>query len=309
MAINADTLLDRLYLKSQITKWRILALVCAVIALIAASERFNHHSPIEKDFVARLTLDGIITDDQKLYTLIDDLGENSKAKAVILWLDTPGGGAVGGEETYLHLRELSKKKPVVAVMRSLAASAGYMIALGADRIYAREGTITGSIGVIIESAEVTELAEKLGIKPVIIKSSPLKGSPSPFEKATPEANRAIQDVINDFYGRFVDIVAERRQLPREKVVLLADGRVYSGKSAFQNKLIDAIGGEDDAMKWLVENQKIKQGLDIKDVSEEADSDWFESLTQSMAKSIGTKFFEKSSLGLDGLSAIWHPVIH
>ena len=309
MAINADTLLDRLYLKSQIAKWRILALVFAVAALIVAGERFGHHSPIEKDFVARLTLDGIVTDDQKLYTLIDDLGENSKAKAVIVWLDTPGGGAVAGEETYLRLRELAKKKPVVAVMRSLAASAGYMIALGADRIYAREGTITGSIGVIIESAEVTELAEKLGIKPIIIKSSPLKGSPSPFEKATPEANRAIQDVINDFYGRFIDIVAERRQLPREKVVLLADGRVYSGKSAFQNKLIDAIGGEDDAMKWLVENKKIKQGIDIKDVSEETNSDWFGDLTQSMAKSIGTKFFEKSSLGLDGLSAIWHPVIH
>ena len=305
MAINADTLLDRLYLKSQITKWRVIAVMLAVLVMIVSAERFNTHSPIEKDFVARLTLDVIITDDQKLYTLIDDLADNTKAKAVILWLDTPGGSAVAGEEVFLRLRELSKKKPIVAVMRSLSASAGYMIALGADHIIAREGTITGSIGVIIESAEVTELAEKIGIKPIIIKSSPLKGSPSPFEKTTPESQHVIQEVINDFYNRFVDIVAERRQLPREKVVLLADGRVYSGKSAFQNKLIDAIGGEDDAMKWLVAQKNIRQGLDIKDISSKDDSGWLESMSQS----ISGKFFEKSSLMLDGMTAIWHPNTH
>ena len=305
MAINADTLLDRLYLKSQITKWRILAVVFAMLVLIVAGERYNTHSPIEKDFVARVTLDGIIMDDQKLYDLIDDVGDNPKAKAVIVWLDTPGGSAVAGEETFLRLRELSKKKPVVAVMRSLSASAGYMIALGADYIFAREGTITGSIGVLIESAEITELAEKIGVKPIIIKSSPLKGSPSPFEKATPEANRAIQAVIDDFYNRFVDIVAERRGLPREKVVLLADGRVYSGKSAFQNKLIDAIGGEEDAMKWLVEKKNISQDIDIKDISKKDDSSWLDGLTQSIAGN----FFIHSSLGLDGMSAIWHPHMH
>ena len=93
---------------------------------------------------------------------------------------------MGGEETFLKIRELAAKKPVVAVMRSLTASAGYMVAIASDHVIAREGTITGSIGVIIETAEVTELAEKIGIKPVIIKSAPLKGSPSPFEKATPE---------------------------------------------------------------------------------------------------------------------------
>lgn len=302
MAINADTLLDRLYLKSQITKWRILAVILAILLVIISAERFNTHSPIERDFVARLMLDGIIMDDQKLYKLIDDVAENPKAKAVILWMDTPGGSAVGGEEVYLRIRELAKKKPVVAVMRSLSASAGYMIALGADHIIAREGTITGSIGVIIESVEVTELAEKIGVKPMIVKSSPLKGSPSPFEKITPESQRVIQDIINDFYNRFVDIVAERRGLPREKVVLLADGRVYSGKSAFQNKLIDALGGEDDAMKWLVSKKNIRQDLEIKQISQNDDAPWFEGLSES----ISGKFFGKSSVMLDGMAAIWHP---
>src|SRR5262249_34918350 len=148
------------------------------------------------------------------------------------------------------------KKPVVAVMRSIAASAGYMVALAADHIVAREGTITGSIGVLIETAEVTELAEKIGIKPVLVKSSPLKGTPSPFEKTTPEAERVIRDVVNDFYNRFVDMVAERRALPRDRVVQLADGRVYSGRKAAEDKLIDGIGGEDEAVKWLVTEKHI-----------------------------------------------------
>src|SRR5271154_2521643 len=99
MAINADTLLDRLYLKSQITKWRILAVVCAVLALIAIGERSSHDSPIEKDYVARLSFNGIIDDNQKIYDMIDDVADNHKIKAVILSLDTPGGSAVGGEET------------------------------------------------------------------------------------------------------------------------------------------------------------------------------------------------------------------
>lgn len=305
MALNADTLLDRLYLKSQVTKWRLAAFFFALVALMVAGERYNHHSPIEKEFVARVTLSGIITDDQKLYTLIEELGDNPKAKAVILWIDSPGGSAVAGEETFLRIRELAKKKPVVAVMRSLAASAGYMIAISADHVLAREGTITGSIGVIIETAEVTELAEKLGIRPIIIKSSPLKGSPSPFEKSTPEAERAIHDVIGDFYNRFVDMVAERRQLPRDKVVQLADGRVYSGKSAFQNKLIDGIGGEQEALAWLVSQHKVTQDIDIKDVSEKDDSGWLDHFAESM----GGKFFEKSSLMLDGMAAIWHPHMH
>ncbi len=305
MALNADTLLDRLYLKSQIAKWRITAIILAVLVLIVGAERYNHHSPIAQEFVARMNINGIITDDQKLYKLIDDVGENSKAKAVIIWIDSPGGSAVAGEETFLRIRELSKKKPVVVVMRSLAASAGYMIGIAGDYVLAREGTITGSIGVIIETAEVTELAEKIGIKPIIIKSSPLKGSPSPFEKSSPEAERAIHDVINDFYSRFVDMVVDRRQLPREKVVQLADGRVYSGKSAFQNKLIDGIGGESEALAWLTAKKNIKQGIEVKDISTKDE----EGLFGSMSNTLVGKFLQNSSVMLDGMTAIWHPSIH
>jgi protease-4 len=304
MAINADTFLDRLYLKSQIKKWRLLAVVFGVLALIVLVEKNSPHSPIENPFIARLTFEGIIEDDQLVYDLIDDVAENNKAKAVVVWLNTPGGSAVGGEEVFERLRKVAEKKPVVAVMRSVAASAGYMIALGADHIVAREGTITGSIGALMETAEFTELAKKLGVEPLVIKSGPLKASPNPLEKTTPEAARVVQDVINDFYGRFVDMVATRRSLPREKVVQLADGRIYSGKGALEHKLIDAIGGEDEALNWLVEQRKISPELEIRDMVPEENIPFFDRMAQSFAG----YFWQNSRLGLDGLRAIWHPTL-
>jgi protease-4 len=305
MAMSADTLLDRLYLKGQVTKWRILAIAFAALAFIVSFESVLPNSPMEKEYVARVSIDGFVSDNQKFYDLLKTIEKNRKIKAVIVSLDTPGGSAVGGEEIFLRLRQMSQKKPIVAVMRSVSASAGYMVALGADYIVAREGTITGSIGVLIQSAEVTQLAEKLGIKPVIIKSSALKGSPSPFEKSTPESEKVIGDVIQDFYNRFVQMVAERRNLPREKVVVLADGRIYSGKRAVETKLIDAIGGEQEAMKWLVEQKHISDGLEIKD----AKMPQPDNLIDNISQSVTGKFFQSSGLSLDGLLAIWHPELH
>lgn len=301
MTINADSLIDRIYLKSQISKWRLLAILFAVVALVAVTRQFVTHKAGEGDFIARISITGVIGDDQKLYDLISDVEENDKAKAAIVWLDTPGGSAVGGEEIYLRLRKLSAKKPVVSVMRSVSASAGYMIALGTDYILARSGTITGSIGVLIETAEITELAEKLGIKPIAIKSSPLKASPSPFEKSNPEAEKVIKEMIMDFYDRFVDMTAERRKLSKEQALLLADGRVYSGRQAVKNKLIDAIGGEDEAVAWMEKNRGISNKLKIQDVEIKEENKLLEEI---MGSAIG-KFWEKTRVGLDGLAAIWH----
>ncbi len=301
MGINADSLIDRLYLKGQISKWRALAVIFAVITLLVI---LRHNVPskiIDNDYIARFTVSGVIGDDQKTYDLISSLQDDKKIKAVIVWLDTPGGSAVGGEEIYLRLRKLSEKKPVVAVMRSLSASAGYMAALGADYIFARAGTITGSIGVLIETAEITSLAEKLGIKPISIKSSPLKASPSPFEKSTPEAEKVIKDMIMDFYDHFVDITAERRHLTREKAISLADGRVYSGKQAVENKLIDAIGGEEEAKAWLVKNRNISQDLEVFDVEVEQEN----SVLDRILNGLVGEFWQKSRVGLDGLVALWH----
>lgn len=303
MPLSSDTIIDRIYLKAQLRKWRLLAIAFAVVALLIAVGNSSKHSPTnsKSDYIARLSFNGIIGDDQKIYDLISDLEKDKKAKAVIVWIDSPGGSAVGGEEVYLRLKELSTKKPVVTVMRSVAASAGYMISLGTDYVFAREGTITGSIGVLIETAEVTELAQKLGIKPIAIKSAPLKASPSPFEKSTPEAEKVMHDMIMDFYDRFVRIMEERRKIPHAQALLLADGRVFSGRKAVETKLIDAIGGEKEAIDWLVKNRQISADLDISDVKVEDKKDLLERILEG---SIG-QFWQNSKTGANGLVSLWH----
>ncbi len=303
MSLNADTLLDRIRLKQQLSKWRILTIILALIAALVALEKNSKYSPIRSDYIARITVDGIITDDRKLSKLIDDTRRDLHAKAVIVWLDTPGGSAVGGQQLYLDLIKLSKYKPVVAVMRNMAASAGYMASLGADHLIAREGTITGSIGVIMESFEATELAQKIGIKPVTIKSGPYKASPNPFEKLTHDQEVVIQGIIKDFYNWFVDIVAERRKLPRDTVTALADGRIYTGRQALEAKLIDELGGEDEAVQWLAKNKRISSHTEIKDVKIDSDEpSIFEQITQMANGKIGSNLLQR----LDGLNAIWQP---
>jgi len=151
MALNADSLLDRMQMKSQLRKWRIVALLAIVGLAIVVIERHNPGSHIDGNYIARLTVEGIITDDPERNELIAELRDNKRVKAVIVRLDTPGGTALGGQELYLHLKQLSAVKPVVAVMRTMATSAGYMTALGANYIVAREATITGYIGVLLES--------------------------------------------------------------------------------------------------------------------------------------------------------------
>jgi protease-4 len=303
--IHADTLIDRIKLKSQITRWRILSIVIAVAALIFMVEKSSSvgGGPIRGDYIARITIDGVIGDNPELSKLIKEVKEDSYAKAVIVRIDSPGGSAVGGQQIYLDLRDLAKDKPVVSTMRGVAASAAYMLALGSNRIFAREGTITGSIGVIMETAEFTELAKTIGIKPIVFKSGEFKASPSPLEKMTDRQSEVMQTVISDFYDWFVGLVAERRGLSKEVAAKLADGRVYSGRQALENKLIDAIGGEPEAVEWLEKTQKIEAKLEVEDVSlKPQKSGLFDELSQSASN----LFFSKSHLGLDGILAIWQP---
>ena len=303
MSLNADILLDRIHLKQQATRWRLIAIVVAVIALIAMLGKGAHHSPIRTDYIARITIEDVISDDRDVSKLIRDTAADSHARAVLVWLNTPGGSAVGGQQLYLDLRAMAKKKPVVAVMRSMATSAGYLAALGTDHIVAREGTITGSIGVLMEAFEATELAQKLGIRPITLKSGPNKAAPNPLEKFTPEQERVLQTVIKDFYDWFVDMVADRRHLPRDVAEELSDGRIYTGRQAVANKLIDAIGGEEEAIQWLEKEKKISATLDVRDVKVERENpSLFETLTQMLDGKIGSRFLQK----LDGLSAIWQP---
>ena len=278
MSINADVLLDRIQLKQKLRKWQIITALIAIAAVsalgyaISGAGQTNDKGEVNvgetsKDYIARINVDGVIASDLYRDKVLRKLVKDKHAKALILAIDSPGGTTGGSEELYDQIREISAAgKPVAVTMKTLAASGGYMTALGGDRIWAYNGTITGSIGVLMESPEFTGLAEKLGVTFNTVKSSELKASPSPFEKMTPKAKDAIQGLINSFYGVFVDMVAERRHLPHDKALALADGRVYTGTQAAANGLIDEIGGEKEALAWLHKDKKIAANLKVEDVS-------------------------------------------
>ncbi len=309
MPLPADVFLDRIRMKNQLMRWRLIAIVGVVLAVIVATNEFipsNSAASAGRDYIARLTIDGVVTDDHDRDQLIKSLRNNSHVKAVIVRLDTPGGSAVAGMETYKLLRSVSEAgKPVVAVMRDLSASAGYLIAIGTDHIFAREATLTGSIGVIIEAAEFSSLAEKLGVTPIVVKTGALKDALSPFSKATPEAREAMQAVVDDFFHIFINEVATRRQLPHDDVVKLADGRVFTGNQAVQNKLVDAIGGEDEALDWLKQQKPNLTKLSVKDVEVKHKKDSF---IERVTGTVIQKIMPQASAKLDGLVAIWHPAL-
>lgn len=302
MSLNADTLIDRSYLKGQITKWRLIAISVIVLSVILLTNSVN--APLMgMNHIARVTVEGVITDDQRRDALFAELEEDTSVQAVIVRMDSPGGTVVGGEQLYLNIKSLAEKKPVVVVMRSLATSAGYMATLGADRIYAREGTLTGSIGVIMQTAEVTELAERLGINPITIKSGENKASPNPLEKMTEENRQVLERVVSGFYDTFVSMVATEREMDRAQVVALADGRVFTGPQALEAGLIDALGGEKEAIEWLESEKQIAAELDVRDhepVPERPKS--LAGFFEQMAKS----FAFLPQIRLDGLVSIWQP---
>ena len=224
-------------------------------------------------------------------------------RGVIVHIDSPGGSVVGGEDLYNGLRDIADKKPVTAVMGTVATSAAYMAGIAADRVWAREGSVTGSIGVILQSANITGLLDRIGVEPVTIKSSELKGTPSPLEPLTKAARAASQEVVLDLYEFFVGIVIERRPLDAATVRVLADGRVYSGRQAVANGLIDAIGGEDDAVSWMVTAQNVPEGLPVVTVKDREDA---ESVLERIVGLSGKSLFS-NALTLDGLVSLWQPV--
>ena len=217
-------------------------------------------------------------------------------------IDSPGGTVVGGETLYIHLRKVAEKKPVVAVIDNMATSAGYMAAIAADQIFARQSSITGSIGVIIQTTDITLLLKKLGIKPEAIKSAPLKAQPNPLEPMNENTRLAARLVVDDIFNMFIDMVVLRRKIDRPKVKQLADGRIYTGRQALNNGLIDAIGGEKEALNWLSKTRKINNQLPIKLMLPKEHSGFIERI---LDKLMG-KFFISDRLRLDGLLSLWQP---
>lgn len=196
-----------------------------------------------------LTTD-IPTYDQKAFLQeIEEAFERSDIKAVVLSIDSPGGGVYESDEVYQKLMQLKKKyhKPLIVSMGSMAASGGYYIATPADKILATRDTLTGSIGVILSTYNYSQLADKIGIKEEVFKSGKNKDLLDPMRDVTPEERQIMQGVIDESYGYFIQAVADGRHMDRQKVISLADGRIYTAKQALALGLIDKIGNLDDAI--------------------------------------------------------------
>ena len=202
---------------------------------------------------------------------------------------------------YHAVRRFADEKPVVAVMQDVATSAGYMVAIAGDHVLGQRSTVTGSIGVILHATDLSGLMSKLGIAQEAIRSGPLKGVPSPFEPLTEEGRAATAEVVRDMYTMFVDMIVERRDLERAAVLALADGRIFTGRQALDAGLIDGIGGEREARRWLEGQRGIDPGLPIRDIDPEDTAD---TLLQKLA-SVAGKASLSERLSLDGLISVWH----
>lgn len=300
MAYDSDVLVDRRRMKRSLVFWRSLAIAALIAFVVAAVGRFAGFAG--GDYVARLSVAGVIVNDPARLQLINRLANDGNAKALILRIDSPGGTVVGGEALYKALRDAAEKKPVVAVMDQVGTSAAYMIALATDRIFVHEGTITGSIGVILQTTEITGLLEKIGVSSKAIKSGPLKAVPSPFEPLTPEGRKATQVLVDDIFAMFVDMVVKRRRLSPDKAREVTDGRVFTGRMAVKNGLVDEIGGERQARKWLNTEKRISLRLPVREVRVRREvEDLFDDLRGLAQKTV---FSER--LTLDGVVSVWHP---
>lgn len=317
MPTRADDLIDRRRLRRKLTFWRVLAIAFVAIALFAATSwYFQGNLGAAANHIAQVRVEGTITEDDELLERLERIRKSPVVKGVIVTVDSPGGTTVGGEAIFEAIRRLAEEKPVVAQVGTLAASAGYMIASAADHIVARQSSIVGSIGVLLQYPDVTGLMDKLGIKLEEIKSSPLKAEPSPFNPTTDEERAMARRLIMDSYEWFIDLVAERRPLSRAEVVALADGSIFTGRQAMERKLVDSLGGEQEAKQWLV-GKGVNENLEIVEwkARDSGGSIFLPGfLSKIVARALGLQDYEADLLKqigaerlfLDGLLSVWQP---
>ena len=319
MSLDVDTLLDRRRLRRKVTIWRALAVLVALVAvgfaLTAGDENSGLFAPKQ---IARISITGTIMENREQLKLLEKIEQAENVEALIVYVNSPGGTTTGGEALYDGLRRIAEKKPVVAQFGTVAASAGYIVGLATDYIVTRGNTLTGSVGVIIQWPEVTDLLDKLGVKMQTVKSGTLKAEPNPFSKASPEALEVTSEMIADGFQWFHGLVETRRGVKIDDIPGLREGRVFSGRQAMNYKLVDAIGGEREVREWLEKERGVEADLKIIDWQPGQNSGWgLSSMASEIARSmargavsgIGESLSSStgmSTLSLDGLLAVWQP---
>ena len=316
MSLESDLVLDRLRLKRRLAVWRVLAVLGFVLALLAAGGVGLRGAG--GPHLAKLKVDGIITDDPARVASIDAARRDPLVRGLILSIDSPGGSVAGGETLHDAIVRFAQAKPVVAVMGGVAASAGYMIAVPAARIFASNATLTGSIGVILESPDVSGLLGKVGVNVDELVSGPLKGQPSVVKPLSTEGRAMLQGVVMDLFGQFVDMVASGRHMDVARVRGLADGRPYTGRQAIGLGLIDQIGDEQDARAWLAKARQIPIGMAARELKPAGQGPWWRRQAGAVLEGaawralggavngLSAKTLIPQGLVLDEPMALWQP---
>ena len=320
MSLDADAIVDRRRMRRKLTFWRVSALVIALLAIIGTAFVLVPGSRLmpQGAYIARIQVQGLIRGNQGRVEALARLGK-SRARAVIVHIDSPGGTTAGSEQLYNALRELQSNKPMVVVVDGLAASGAYIAALSAEHIVAQETSLVGSIGVLFQYPNFTDVLKTIGIKVEEVKSSPLKAAPNGFEPTSPEARAAIEAVVLDSFAWFKGLVKDRRKMDDPLLAQVSDGRVFTGRQAVGLKLVDGLGNEKAALDWLEKEKKVPASTPVHDYSLQPRfselsflhvAAWtFEAVGLNV---IAHRIEEWGAvqaverLNLDGLLALWHP---
>lgn len=314
--MNVNDIAERRRMRRKLTFWRVFSFLFLAGLLVVGWIAFNGGlgESRSRDHIARVSITGVIKDDAELLTMLDRIARQDSAKALIVSISSPGGTTYGGEVIYKAIRRVAEKKPVVSDVRTLAASAGYMVAVAGDNIVAGDTSITGSIGVIFQYPQLKNLLDKIGVSLEEIKSAPLKAEPSPFHEANEQSKEVVRQMVLDSYDWFVTLVAERRKLSKEEALRLADGRVYTGRQALAAKLVDVIGGDAEIRNYLA-GRNVKRDLPIIDWSDDRAGGrfFFGSLVRTLAEWAGLGWLTNveslqnlsdDKMLLDGLVSVW-----
>jgi protease IV len=323
MSLDSDVIVDRRRIRRKLTFWRVMAALIAIGAIVVVgliATPGGRGTLTTAGSIARVNIEGLIRSDQNRVEALERL-ENSHAAAVVVHINSPGGTTAGSEQLYDALMRLKAKKPLVVVVEGLAASGGYITAIAADHIVARQSSLVGSIGVLFQIPNFSELMKTVGVKVEEVKSSPLKAAPNGYEPTSPEARAALESLVKDSYAWFRGMVKERRGMDDVLLEKVADGRVFTGRQAIELKLIDQLGDEKTAIAWLVSQKGVKADLPVRDYKLSprfGDLTFLRSAAAVALDALGlgaiARQIEQSGMaqavdrfGLDGMLALWHPV--
>jgi protease-4 len=322
MSLDSDLIVDRRRIRRKLTFWRVLSAVILIGAIAVVGMMLSpggRGTFSSAGSIARVNIEGLIRSDQERVEALERL-EKSQAAAVVIHINSPGGTTAGSEQLYDSLMRLKAKKPLVVVVEGLAASGGYITAIASDHIVAQQSSLVGSIGVLFQYPNFTELLKTVGVKVEEVKSSPLKAAPNGFEPTSPEAREALDALVKDSYAWFKGLVKERRGLDDAQLEKVSDGRVFTGRQAVDLKLIDELGDEKAAVAWLVAQKNVQKDLPVRDYKltpRFGDLTFLKTAASIALDALGLSAIARQieqvgmaqavdRLGLDGMLALWQP---